>query len=373
MTSRLEMPSGLVTLSTTVHPTNPITTTISTILLPTPLLTNEILIKVFAVASNPKDWLHLVAMGTSLNSGDDLAGIVVATGSEVSRFCPGDRVAAFHPMGKPYGAYAQYAIAPEHTTFHIPEAMIFEEASTIPLVSLTAALTLFRRQGFTAPWEPDADTKSHKPLLVYGASTSLGTYAIKLAKLAGVTPIIAIGGGSSDYVKGLLDLPRDVFSDYRAGMRTLKEEIKHISNERMLTLANGLDAVNDDDSWVHVSQMLHGGRLSVFSGAKRYDEEDISKDVEIIYTFVGTGHEGSYRQGMPKQPSAEDAQGDVDFARRFFVWLEDALRQGKYSGHPYEIIPGGLDGVSEGLNRLRRGQSRGKKLVYQVEHGMGEE
>src|ERR1700742_4140832 len=105
------------TLSATVHPTNPITTTISTVLLPESLSLSDVLIEVEADASNPKDWLHLVATGASLNSGDDLAGVVLAVGREVTRFKPGDQVAAFHPMGKPYGAYAEHAIAPEHTTF----------------------------------------------------------------------------------------------------------------------------------------------------------------------------------------------------------------------------------------------------------------
>ncbi|OAP57596.1 hypothetical protein AYL99_08334 [Fonsecaea erecta] len=370
MASTTDLPS--TALSVTVHPTDPITTTITNIPLPTALQPNEVLIKVYAAASNPKDWLHIVATGASLNSGDDLAGTVVASGSGVSRFSPGDRVAAFHPMGKRYGAYAQYAIVPEHTTFHIPASVSFEEASTIPLVSLTAALTLFRRQGFVAPWTQNAVVQNQIPLLVYAATTSLGTFAIKLAKLAGITPIVAIGGGSNDYLNGVLDLRHDLFFDYKAGPEILKEQIRSVADERELILANGIDAFSNNESWVHVSQMLRRGKLSVFSGAQKYDEEAISKDVEIVYTFVGSGHEGSYRQGMPKQPSAEDAHGDVDFARNFFVWLEDTLRQGKYSGHPYEIIPAGLDGVSEGLNRLRSGQSQGKKLVYQVEHGIKE-
>jgi NADPH:quinone reductase-like Zn-dependent oxidoreductase len=175
MASPKELP--FETLSATVHPTNPITITISTVPLPEALAPRDVLIRVEAGASNPKDWLHLVATGTSLNSGDDLAGIV---GAEVARFKPGDRVAAFHPIGKPYGAYAEYAIAPEHTTLLIPDRMSFEEASTIPLVSATAALTLFRRQGYTAPWQPDAqEMNQKKPLLVYAATTSLGTYTIK--------------------------------------------------------------------------------------------------------------------------------------------------------------------------------------------------
>lgn len=200
--------------SVTVHPTQPITTTITTVAVPQILAPNEVLIKVQAAASNPKDWLHLFMLGVSLNSGDDLAGTVVGMGTEVSKFRIGDRVAAFHALGQPYGAYAEYAVAPAYTVFAIPGDMGFEEASTIPLVSLTAAITLFRRQGFAAPWDldlgPDQEcadkNKNKKPLLLYGATAALGTYIVKLAKMAGIGPIIAIGGGSSEYVRSLLDL-----------------------------------------------------------------------------------------------------------------------------------------------------------------------
>jgi NADPH:quinone reductase len=102
------------------------------------------------------------------------------------------------------------------------------------------------------------------------------------------------------------------------------------------------------------------------SGAKKYDEPTIAQGVQIIYTFVGTAHEGRYRPNMPKQPLAEEAQGDVEFAGQFSAWLEKMLEQGRYSGHPYEVIPGGLQGVAEGLDRLRNGQAGGKKFVYRI-------
>lgn len=352
--------------SVTVHPTQPlIKTTISTIALPSSLAPNEVLIKVYAAASNQKDWLHLVARGISLNSGDDLAGTVAGLGSDVAQFQIGDKVAAFHPMGQPYGAYAEYAVAPAHTVFKIPSAMRFEEASTIPLVSLTAGITLFRRQGFAAPWTPEAVEKNGQPLLVYGATTALGTYAIKLAKVAGIGPIIAIGGRSSQYLRTLLT-EHDVFLDYRSGMDKAREDIGHIAKGKNLKLLNAIDAFSASGTWVEVSQMLDGGVLSVFSGANKYDEAGIRTGVRIVYTYVGTGHEGAYKPGMPKQPAAEDAQGDVNFAEEFFIWLVEMLEQGKYSGHPYEIVPGGLRGVAEGLNRLCHGQAEGKKLVYVV-------
>lgn len=40
-------------------------------------------------------------------------------------FRVGDAVAAFHPIGSPGGAYAQYAVAPAHTVFKLPAGMAF--------------------------------------------------------------------------------------------------------------------------------------------------------------------------------------------------------------------------------------------------------
>lgn len=75
------------------------------------------------------DWLHLTNLNISLNSGDDIAGIIYSLGSEVQKtneFHVGDKVAAFHPMMTPHGAFAEYAVAPQNTVFKIPEGISFE-------------------------------------------------------------------------------------------------------------------------------------------------------------------------------------------------------------------------------------------------------
>jgi len=61
-----------------------------------------------------------------MNSGDDIAGTVAAVGEDVYEFKPGDRVAAFHEMGTAHGSFAEYAIAHDYTTFHIPDNTSFE-------------------------------------------------------------------------------------------------------------------------------------------------------------------------------------------------------------------------------------------------------
>jgi NADPH:quinone reductase len=103
----------------------------------------DVLIKVEVSGSNPKDWKvlkmylqlksnkfrHTLTTQRSnkpLNSGDDIAGTVVAIGSGVYEFRPGDRVAAFHEMMQPHGSFAEYAIAHDYSTFHIPQTVSFE-------------------------------------------------------------------------------------------------------------------------------------------------------------------------------------------------------------------------------------------------------
>jgi NADPH2:quinone reductase len=82
------------------------------------------------------DWLHLTLLNIAINSGDDIAGVVYTLGANVSKaneFRIGDRVAAFHPMMTKNGAFAEFALAPQHTIFKIPDGTTFEGIFFSPL------------------------------------------------------------------------------------------------------------------------------------------------------------------------------------------------------------------------------------------------
>ena len=369
-------------LEAVIHPLPTITSTIHSIPIPAPG-PHELLIKVVATGSNVKDWWHLTQKNYSLNSGDDIAGIVHEMGSSVYGFAIGDRVAAFHPMGTAGGSYAEYALAPVHTTFHIPPNVSFESASTIPLVSTTAAITLFRRHGLRPPWSPAPPSSSSPPtpLIVYGASSALGLFTVKLARLANIHPIIAIGGASHLHLLPLLDKSfGDTFIDYCDGVESMMAQVASAllnSPYGPLQARHALDAISSGDTWVHVSRMLDpspdpatGARsmLSVMSGANAYDEPEIPDSVDIVYTFVGTTHTGKYMPGMPKQPkeSAGEISNDVEFAGTFFEWVADALEKGELEGHRFKVTPGGLLGVEVSLRALKEGKAKGKKFVCLV-------
>lgn len=66
-------------------------------------------------------------------------------------------------LGLQYGAYIEYSVALAPMTFPIPESITFEEAATIPLAAMTAAIALFR--GLSLPEAPTGQSLFTMPVV----------------------------------------------------------------------------------------------------------------------------------------------------------------------------------------------------------------
>jgi NADPH:quinone reductase-like Zn-dependent oxidoreductase len=104
--------------------------------------------------------------------GMELAGEVEAVGAAVSEFEVGDQVFGVQGYNRPHGAHAEFIAMGERAPLaHKPAGMSFEEAAAICDGALSA-LSMARR----------ADLRKGKSILVYGASGSIGTAGVQMAK-----------------------------------------------------------------------------------------------------------------------------------------------------------------------------------------------
>jgi NADPH:quinone reductase-like Zn-dependent oxidoreductase len=150
--------------------------------------------------------------------GMELSGVVEAAGHAVRRFKTGDPVLAFSGFG--LGGYAEYICLPEDArhirrglVVHKPTAMSFAEAAAGLATGGLTALIMLRK----------ADLRPGQKVLVYGASGSVGVYAVQLARHFGaeVTGVCSTGnlamvrslgaGKVIDYTRDELDTCTDTF------------------------------------------------------------------------------------------------------------------------------------------------------------------
>lgn len=115
--------------------------------------------------------------------GCDGAGEVIATGSAVSRFKPGDKVWFCHGgLGREQGNYAEYTVLDQRWAGLMPATASFAEAAALPLVLITAWGGLFERGGLQAG----------QTVLIHAGAGGVGHVAIQLAKLKGARVITTV-------------------------------------------------------------------------------------------------------------------------------------------------------------------------------------
>ena len=168
---------------------------------------DDVLVKVGASSINSWDWDllrgYLAVRRTPRHPvmGADVAGVVEAVGSAVTRFRPGDEV--FGDLSHcGWGGLGEYVRARENALAPMPAGLTFEQAAAVPQAGVLALQGLAHRR----PVQPG------ESVLINGAGGGVGTFAVQLAKAARAT---VTGVDRASKLDMLRALGADEVIDYR--------------------------------------------------------------------------------------------------------------------------------------------------------------
>ncbi|KAH9947429.1 chaperonin 10-like protein [Amylocystis lapponica] len=312
----------------------------------------EILVKVEASALNPVDWkiavYGIIADAFPAMLGTDIAGTVAGLGHGARGFAIGDRVVfQGEYRGNAYGGFQQYAVADAELTVKLPSSVSFDDAASIPVGLFTAALGMYERPyprggaGLTPPWKGGRGQYAGKPIVVFGGSSSVGQYVLQLARLSGFGPIIATA--SLHNATLLKSLGATHVLDRHLSADALRAEIAKITSAPVETV---YDAVSLPDTQLAAHRVLAPGGILVLVLFDAIPKEERSSEKTVVQAY-GNIHAPLYRSW------------GIEFVKA----LPGLLEEKAIVPNPVEILPGGLEGVKSGMDRMRKDEVSGQKLV----------
>tara|TARA_R110002050_G_scaffold135200_3_gene257837 strand:+ start:1136 stop:2068 length:933 start_codon:yes stop_codon:yes gene_type:complete len=231
------------------------------------------------------------------------AGVVVEKGAKVSAFNIGDEVFAYgsvSSMKHRFGSYAEFICLPQDWNIALkPKNLSFEEAAAIPYGGLLASHLLNQ----TAIRKGDE-------VLIYGASGSVGTAAVQLAKNAGAQVTSVCSGRNFELVRSLSS---DKVIDYTA-----------------------VNAEDELGTYKYVIDAVGNSKTSALKEKSKVALTDSGKYLSID-------------KGVPKTP------------KRAFLKLRDLAESGRFKPVIDKVFP--LEKMAEAHNYVELGHKKGNVVV----------
>ncbi|WP_375749458.1 zinc-binding dehydrogenase [Vibrio sp. HN007] len=230
----------------------------------------DVLVKVMAVGLNPVDakvhqWTGMVnGMDDNFVGGLDVSGEVVEVGSAVSEWKVGDKVLYHGNMRRVHGGFAEFAIQDSRTLVRHPNVSA-ETAAATPCAAWTAYRALFEKLSI----------EKRSSVFIAGGAGGVGSFAIQLARIAGVKTIITTSSAANhDYVKSL---GATHTIDYRT--EDVVAAVLDITDQKGVEVS--LDCVGGENDLICASVLGYEGEM-----------------VELVSTVNPNNYPGAFLKGL---------------------------------------------------------------------------
>ncbi|KAJ7250495.1 GroES-like protein [Mycena haematopus] len=301
--------------------------------------------------------------------GLNAAGTVIETG-EGSSLVVGDRITAFSPhifaRQELQGTMQEFIVLPDHLCAKVPHELALDSAATIPDNFVTAFYVLFDQLSLPIPSSfpatsppPNADT----PILVYGAGSTTGQYALQLLRAASYTNIVATA--SKKHHAFLRSLGATHVVDYASP--TLASDIAQaVGGDGKIALA--VDSITTDSTIAKIAQVLSPrGAVALLLPIKVGDA-------------VAVGDAGM-RDAISEEKNPFSKETKIAYVRTFTYRKNEYLKNNLMSKILPQLLSSGFiqpnrvrlldkgtlkERVATGLDLLRNNKVSGEKVIVKV-------
>ena len=221
--------------------------------------------------------------------GHEFSGVVEAVGEEVNQFKPGDKVFGTTTLLK-QGAYAEYVCVPQKAKNCVvakaPESIELGQAAAVPIGAMTALFLLEK-----------AKLVKGQKILVYGASGSVGTYAVQMAKNMGAKVTGVCSTANVELVRSLgadkvMDYKKEDFSQvgesydvvFEAVDKSPKSKAKSVLKKGGCYVSINMFTSENTDKLKEIGRVVDDGTLIPL-----IDREYPLEEIVAAHRYVDTG------------------------------------------------------------------------------------
>lgn len=216
--------------------------------------------------------------------GHELSGVVEAVGKDVIGYKVGDEIVAT-PTQLNTGAYVEYICIPQVRKKGVlslkPKNLSFDEAAALPVGGLTALFLLIK-----------AKLSKGQNVLVYGASGSVGSYAIQIAKAYGASVVAVCSDTSREMMTSLgvdrvVDYKKEDYTSLDANFDIVIDAVGKTSK------ADAKKVLNPQGTFVSVSSITSPTQEHMNTLVRLVEQRQIEPYIDKFFEFsdIVTAHE----------------------------------------------------------------------------------